>query len=235
MVSANFQGLHGYTPRDLKKIDEKTQFETASDMVLEIITPKTIAKIDPALINHVLENDFKGLPFTGYIISTITADNLNSLRPIVIRHLLKKAEKPTAQHFIKTLQKNPWILLSINPEIISLFLMTASNDYASEIARLITPATLPHINPTIILDLITSYPAAVGVLLIPLITPENFSLIHTSVKQALSRLRGYSEHINEIKLQLNILENKHDMEQFMDGLKKKRAQTKMLNVSFKKP
>lgn len=224
-----YSSTQSYMLENLYEVTEKGDVIWARGMVRQAISPHTLPQLSSKDLKTILDADvFKGLPLTHHIISSITAENLNNLQPISIRHLLQKAEKPTAERIITILRKNPWMLLTINPKIIELFLMTASNGYANEIARLIRSDTLTQIDPSIIVELIKTNPNEVGSILIPLITYENYQRIDASIKKTLSKVRGYTTHVKLIKEKLGILEQKDDEELFQKELRAKRKNRNLL-------
>lgn len=215
--------LQSYTIGNLNAAADQGDVVSASGMVKQAITAYSLPKLEPNALRDILDADKSdGLPLTHHIISKITAENLNLLRPIVIRYLFQKSDKATAQQIIKIIQKNPQMLLSINPELVRLALMSASYGFAQDIARTITPDLLVEIKPSIIIDLINANYREVGAILIPLITYENIKYLDPSIQQTLSGVSGYAKHIENINQQLNILNRKEDMESFYKDRKKKR-------------
>lgn len=219
-----YNSLHSYTIQNLNDAAEKGDIISASGMVKRAITPHSLPQLEPKALKDILDADqFDGSPLTIHIISAITTDNLNKLEPIVIRHLLMKANEAAAQHIVKILQENRQMLLKINPKLLYMFLITANNGHAQKIARLITPETLIKIDPSIIVELIKANYREVGAILIPLVTYENITYLDPAILDALSHVKGYARRINQINQQLEILAKKNDMEKFMNGLKKKRS------------
>lgn len=223
-----YQNAHCYTEKDLMALNEKTNFTTTREMIEELITPKTVDQVSPEAIQNILDNDPKNLLFTKYVLEAITPENLNRIRPIVIRHLTKKAESLTGRHIIHVLQKKPDILRTINPASISLFLMTASNGYAIQIAKLITPDLLSDIDPDIIMELMKYDDNAVAHHLIPLINRTNVHTIHPRIHKALGRFNSYQKRMDAINLELDILSKKDDEEHLQKELKKKRRNKSLL-------